>query len=602
MRLPRSARFIQTLRCVAALAAAESHTLLLALLVGLLAPGAAAQDVRPGDERPELPEFEPPDEEGRRPPVLPLPELPPFEPPRRERGTVLPPLELPQGLDTEGLEGGVRAYVRRIEVSGNTALPEREIREIAYPYAGRELSFADLERLRDELTLAYIRRGYVTSGAVIPTQSLSDGVLEVWIVEGGLAQIQVETDGRLRAGYVRKRIELAAAAPLNVHQLEERLQLLQQDARIRAVHASLVPGERRGEAVLRVRVAEASPWRIRFGGNNYSSPALGGARGQVLAGYRNITGWGDSLSAEYKGGEGLHDVWASYEVPLTAWDTSFELHMRRTWSEVVEAPFDVLDITSETATYGFTLRQPLHRSVSTRVEAFLIGEYRKSESFLLGEPFSFVIGPIQGVGEETVLRFGASWSHGSRTQALALRSMLSVGLDVLGATHHEGEIPDGQFLAWLGQAQWARRFPSLWNLQLLARADVQIADRPLLGLEQFAIGGHATVRGYRENQLVRDNGLVGSLELRVPLPMPGWREWHPRFELAPFVDAGYSWNAGRSSVGPQTLVSVGLGGRLALSDRLHFQAYWGHRLKDVPEVGGKSLQDDGLHLGLAWGW
>ena len=129
---------------------------------------------------------------------------------------------------------------------------------------------------------------------------------------------------------------------------------------------------------------------------------------------------------------------------------------------------------------------------------------------------------------------------------------------------------------------------------------MQIADRPLLGLEQFVVGGHTSVRGYRKNQLVRYNGLVGSLELRVPVPMPDLREWRPRFELAPFVDAGYSWNARGPTDGPTTLVSVGVGGRLGLTDRVHFEIYWGHRLKSVPEIGAANLQDAGLSLGLTW--
>jgi hemolysin activation/secretion protein len=56
-------------------------------------------------------------------------------------------------------------------------------------------------------------------------------------------------------------------------------------------------------------------------------------------------------------------------------------------------------------------------------------------------------------------------------------------------------MPDGSFVAWLAQAQWARRLPSLWGVSFVRRGDVQIADRRLLGLEPLAVGGHASVRG-----------------------------------------------------------------------------------------------------------
>ena len=51
----------------------------------------------------------------------------------------------------------------------------------------------------------------------------------------------------------------------------------------------------------------------------------------------------------------------------------------------------------------------------------------------------------------------------------------------------------------------------------IVRMDSQISRDPLLSLEQFAIGGHASVRGYRENQIVRDSGAVVSAEARLPL-------------------------------------------------------------------------------------
>ena len=70
----------------------------------------------------------------------------------------------------------------------------------------------------------------------------------------------------------------------------------------------------------------------------------------------------------------------------------------------------------------------------------------------------------------------------------------------------------------------------------------QISADPLLSIERFAIGGRDTVRGYRENQLVRDSGVVASAELRIPL----WRDSlrRPLLELVPFMDYGTGWNDG----------------------------------------------------------
>ncbi len=133
----------------------------------------------------------------------------------------------------------------------------------------------------------------------------------------------------------------------------------------------------------------------------------------------------------------------------------------------------------------------------------------------------------------------------------------------------------------------------------LSRFDVQLAESALLGLEQFAIGGHSTVRGYRENTLVRDNGMVGSFELRVPV----WRrsDGRPRVEIGPFIDVGYSWNHPRDSndtIGPSTLVGLGVAARVAITDYLFFEASWAEQLKEVRRGVEWNLQDEGVYLGV----
>jgi hemolysin activation/secretion protein len=472
--------------------------------------------------------------------------------------------------------------------------------EIARPYTGRELGLDEILALRDALTRAYVDRGYATSGVVVPDQALDGGVLVFQAVEGRVTSVEVETDGRLRESYVRSRIELALGPPVNVNEIENQLRILQQDARIRAVRAALTPSERRGEAVLHLSVVEARPWHLRLRGNDYASPVIGSGRGEVRAGHSNVTGFGDELWAEYQVSSGLHDVRASWDAPLTRWDTRAGIHFRRTWSEVVEEPFDDLDIESRTETYGFGAAHPFYRTPETRVLGLAIGEWRRSRSYLFGDGFAFVPGPDDdGEARLTALRAGSQLDWRAPDTAVAARTMVSFGLPILDATENSPREPDGEFIAWLVQIEGARRFSSLLDLQVVARADLQLSDRPLLGLEQFAIGGHDTVRGYRENRLVRDNGVIGSLELRLPVPVPFAREWRPRFAIAPFVDAGYGWNTDRPEPGDDTLVAAGIGGRFGLLDAWSLEIYWGESLTDVATV-GDDVQDDGVHIGLTW--
>lgn len=207
-----------------------------------------------------------------------------------------------------------------------------------------------------------------------------------------------------------------------------------------------------------------------------------------------------------------------------------------------------------------------------------------------GDRLTFLINRV------SVLRFLQEWVRRDGSQVLALRSTLSWGLDAFGATVQGGSTEDGQFLAWLGQFQWARRFEP-WAIEGIVRTDLQLASDPLLPLEQFSVGGAASVRGYRENQLVRDMGFASSLELRIPL----WRsrEGGSSVQLAPFVDVGRAWNTKRSTPGPKTLSSAGVGLRVALFRRLRGELYWAEEIRGVNEPSDRDLQDTGVHFRLA---
>jgi hemolysin activation/secretion protein len=419
-------------------------------------------------------------------------------------------------------------------------------------------------------------------------------VVVIEVVEGTLAKIDVSTDGRYRPERLRNRIERHAQGPVNVGQLERGLARLQEDERIASVAARLLPSEERGRSDLEVRVHEAPPYALGLELSNYEVPSIGAYRTRLDAAYLNVLGYGDTVSTTLSFTEGLQEIEASYEVPLNAAGTTVGVFTDQIWSDVVEDSLEDLDIESRSWTAGLSLRHPVFEGESHRVELFGTAERRYSKSLLLGSGFSFSEGPEDGESNVTVLRFGQEWSMRQKRQVFVARSVLSWGNGELGATtHSDTGVPDSRFLAWLAQLQWAQRFAWLDTL-LIARVDGQLTNDALLGLEQFAIGGHATVRGYRENQVVRDQGLVTSLEVRVPL----WKtvEGQPILQLAPFFDYGYSWNQDRPTPGPNQLPSVGVGLRWAVTRFAQAEIYWGHNLNGA--LGSGDLQDHGVSFAV----
>ncbi|MFM7580454.1 MAG: POTRA domain-containing protein, partial [Microcystaceae cyanobacterium] len=101
-------------------------------------------------------------------------------------------------------------------IEGNTVFSEAELTNLLTRYVDRPLTFAQLLETRSLITQKYVEAGYVTSGAFIPPQTLSDGVVLIRVVEGQLQTVNVQVTGKLNPHYVRDRLMAAGQGVLNV--------------------------------------------------------------------------------------------------------------------------------------------------------------------------------------------------------------------------------------------------------------------------------------------------------------------------------------------------------------------------------------------------
>ncbi len=519
-----------------------------------------------------------------------------------ERPSPAPPALLPPVPEREGPVQNrpvIRVFVREIRVAGSTVFTQEELGEITAPFVGKVISTEELEDVRRALTIRYKKAGYVNSGAIIPDQTVKDGIITIQVIEGTLQDIEIEGTQQFFPFYLKDRLMLKAGPPLNLNPLQEQLQLFLQDTRFERINAELKAGLQPGQGILHLRVQEASPYKAWVEINNFQSPTVGAERGLATVAHQNLLGIGDSFRFTYGQSKGVGPlIDFSYSVPLLPQDTLLILQFRKNSFEVIESPFDALQIESESDIYTITLRHPVFRTPKQEFALAITGEYLQNRGTLLGIPFSFTPGSTaNGVTTIAAIRLAQEWTHRQPNQVLSARSRMSFGIDVLQATNNNlPNTPDTQFFSWIGQVQGARRFPSLINVQLIGRMDLQLADDPLFPLEQYALGGRYTVRGYRENQMVRDNAFLFTIESRIPTYQSPLGDH--LLEVASFLDLGKGWNTDRDSpLDFNTLASIGLGLRGFVFQRFQFQLYWGVPLNHRPTAGG-NLQDSGIHWGM----
>lgn len=429
-----------------------------------------------------------------------------------------------------------------------------------------------------------------------------NAAITIGIVEGTLEEIQIIGANRLQ-GYIRKRLRHKQNDVFNREQLLEALRLLQINPLIQNISAEVQPGTNPKAAVLKVTAVANNPFEVSLGVDNHRSPSVGAFQREVTVGHNNLLGFGDWIVVNYANTDGSNTFAGQYDLPLNAKNGTLSIVYNFIDSTITEEPFNQIDIEGDSTITQVSFRQPVIQKASeTSIEevAFGVTATRyESENSILDIPFPLSEGADrQGRTELTALRFFQDWSKSNSKQAIALRSQFSFGLDLFSPTINTNS-PDGRYFAWNVQSRWFRNLPH--GLQLRARGQFNLADRPLLAIEQVSLGGFDSVRGYRQNALLWDNGVLGSVELSIPLLN---RKQHG-LNLIPFVDFGTGWNWERvnpplgAESNTDTLLSTGLALTYRFKENLFARIDWGIPLITL-ENQGDSLQVDGFTFSLQW--
>ena len=528
----------------------------------------------------------------------PLPPQPiPTPQPAPEPPLNLPPPALNGTPDTRPETGGDTITVQRFEFVGNTAFSSKKLAAKVAEFTNRPITFAELLQAETAITKLYVDAGYINSGAVIAAgQNLSSGVVTVQIIEGGLERITVNGTGRLNSNYVRSRIAIATGKPLNVNRLLEALQLLQLDPLIANISAELTAGSRPELSVLEVRVKPARTLNAQLYIDNGRSPSVGSFRRGIELTQGNLLGWGDGLKANYANTDGSHAIDLSYTVPVNARNGTVSLAYGRTTSNVIEPPFDRVDITGNSSRYEVTYRQPLYQTTTQEFALGITASRQESQTAILGVDQPLALGADEkGRTRVSALRFSQEWTQRSPRSVFAVRSQFSLGLGAFDATVHK-KPPDSRFFAWRGQAQYVRLLGP--ETLVIVRSDLQFSTKALVSLEQIGLGGFDSVRGYRQDVLLTDNGVLLSGEVQVPVARFGQGNM---LQVVPFLDYGVGWNS--SSVAnpkKKNLLGAGLGLQLRIGNRFTGRVEYGVPLIDVGSGEKRTWQEKGIYFSVIY--
>jgi hemolysin activation/secretion protein len=495
-------------------------------------------------------------------------------------------------------EANTNIIIKEYIVKNSTVFSTKELQDVTKDFTDKKFSLALIQQAANAVTQLYQKKGYLTTGAFVAAKEkiTKDGIVTIEVVEGGVEEIRVTGTRRLNPNYIRSRIKLAAGKPLNYNNILEALELLKLDPLIQDIKVTWSTATASGDSLLNVEVKEAKTFSSRILLDNARSPSVGSFRRQLQVTEANLLGIGDRLSVSYTNTTGSDSGELGYTLPLNPRNGTLNFNFAIAHNTVTEPPFDVVDIEADSRVYELSYRQAI---VQKRTRELAVGAAltrRESQASVLDGKVPF---PARGADEDGNTRLmalrlfqDATWR--SSNEILFLRSQLSIGLNIFDSTINDSA-PDSEFFAWLGQAQWVKLLAP--ETVLVLRGDLQFSDRSLLSSEQLGIGGVASVRGYRQDLLLADNGFLASAEVRIPVARFSEKS---TLQVAPFIDFGTGWNSSNNpNSDPNTLASVGLGLRFLEENRFSARLDWGIPL--ISTSGDKrTWQENGIHFSLVY--
>ncbi|MCP5145112.1 MAG: ShlB/FhaC/HecB family hemolysin secretion/activation protein [Gammaproteobacteria bacterium] len=493
-------------------------------------------------------------------------------------------LEAPQNPDvlrTDDLTPGAAAItdegprftLAQILFSPSDILPAAALATLAAEYTGHEISFGDVERLLARINTMYVEQRVLTARAMVEPQDISDGILDVRLVEGRVGQVSVAGNATTREGYITRRIQVDSGALVDLRSLERSLKRFNRGNDIQ-LSAELKAGSAFATTDVILNATEPAGFEFRTMVDNYGSRSTGIWRAGVFFTNRSLTGVRDKLDLTTIQAGGQQSYSVSYDRPINRSGGRVQIAYFDDHTDVEHGPLASLDLSGKSNAVTGSLRQPLLTDGGVQLDGILSGKWRKAETtsadVLLQEVTSYDV----GLGVEAWRVYARGYWSASYTYSLG-RARIDDS-----KVYHVGR---GMLLGNVALADH-------WALQ--GRINFQHSpDNVLIASEQMLIGSQSSVRGYSVGTYAGDDGHSGTIEVIHQLPVVSnvWGSNALAANYSLFLDHGKV----KPFVPPnstldidQKLTSTGIALEAVLGRRLAVRGVLAYGFNDTPEEKG----------------
>ncbi|MBA4142847.1 MAG: ShlB/FhaC/HecB family hemolysin secretion/activation protein [Nitrosospira sp.] len=478
--------------------------------------------------------------------------------------------------------------VKKIQVEGNTLLPDRELAALMSHLVGENKTLGDLQQGAAAIQQAYRKAGYGGVIAFVPEQELSSGDIVIQVVEGKIAKIEItdnqlydETNIRYSLPHIRD-----GETP-NIRGLDRDIQLANENPG-KDLRVTLAAGEKPGEIDAKVKVAEEKSIRLLLGLD--SSGTLGTNRFRTNIGIQHSNLWNRDHIGTFQFQTSpvepskVHVFSVGYRIPFYGNSAALDMFFAHSNISSVSAttPAGPLGFTGSGDVGGFRLHRYLSRMGDYDHRVTFGWDWRHyNNNCSLGAFGSAGCGTAGA--DVTILPLSLGYTGDSQGPNL------SWGFNVTASGNPGGSSNQEFNAARFGAERnyTVYRFAGFTNValpaafSLTARIAAQYSPDALVPGEQLGIGGAGSalggiisVRGYREREVVGDYGSFLNLEALGPDVGRYINLWGVHLRPLVFFDVGWVGNNHhtRCMINDTSCTLAGVGGGIRLGYGKRFSA------------------------------
>ncbi len=473
--------------------------------------------------------------------------------------------------DAEGKqEAAITFKLSTINIDESSVLDAAKLDELKAAYLDREVGVKDLYELVNKINTLYTEQGYYTCRAMLPAQTIKQGVVHIALVEGKTNNVVVQGNKHTKSSYITKRLALKQGSVANINKVNKDLLRFNaaNDAQLRVtMQAGSEPGTT--DYVISAYEPQNIVWTVYT--DNAGSDTSGEYRAGLFFTDRSLTGVRDALSMSTMLSDGTKSFGLSYSRPMGHSGTKINVQYSTNSVHITDGPLEALNVRGHAYAASLGVSQPLVITEKLRTEASLDFGHQNSKTDFAGN--HWLDDTIKGVtaaysianyGDSSIIYQKHGFNFGTHTNILG--DDKSFGLYSLNGIY--------QKLYQHGQ-------------MISARLDGQLGfNNYMPSARQFYIGGMYSVRGYKESLLSGDSGYSVGLEYIVPVTKD------KKTSVFGFIDHGKVF--GDSAFDDSMLTSAGLGVRSSIGGKVSASLALGVPFEK--DINGKHVDSSRVHF------